>query len=348
MTETLQSDQFQRIQYLHHVCNDKELFRNLAYKKTTSNKSFYFSKKYNFTYCLVPKAGSTFWTQATATLEQGSNAVQSVIAQSRNLIHQRVDQTLGSLQRHIRSILVVRDPYSRLYSAFVDKFMLPTAVAFLTVKGRGKEYTCASDITFEKFLTFIYEDTFTGKTLNRHWAPIYSICSPCDVNVLALVKMKTFSADVKFALKQIKITDDEFDAISTGLHSRRVEWTIPSLVQGLYDGTNKAYKTNCANRTVMAERIWLILQIQGFIKSTIKFPYAVVNTEQKASNVTFLIDVILKTIKEHPLTSEESTQQRHRAIVNAYAKISKETIKEIKRIYKQDFILFDYSDVPPF
>ena len=348
MTETLQNDQFQRIQYLHDVCNDKELFLNLAYNKTTSNESFYFSKKYNFTYCKVPKAGSTFWAQAFEIFEQGSSAVQSVIPQSRNTIHKRTDRTSGSLQRHIRAILVVRDPYSRLYSAFVDKFMLPTIVALSTVKGRRKEYPCASDISFEKFLNFISEDTYTGKTLNRHWAPVYSICSPCDVNVLVLVKMKTFSTDVEFALKQIGITDDEFDAISTGLQNRRVEWTIPSLVQGLYDGTNKAYRTNCANRTVMAERIWLILQIQGFIKSTIKFPYAVVNTEQKASNVTFLIDVILKTIKEHPLTSEESKQQRHRAIVNAYAKISKETIKEIKRIYKQDFILFDYSDDPPF
>ena len=273
MTETLENDQFQRIQH-HNACNDKDLFLNTAYRKTTSKSSFYFSKKYNVTYCKVPKAGSTFWTQVFETLKQGSNAIQSVLAKSRNLIHRRADRTSGSLQRPIRSILVVRDPYSRLYSAFVDKFILPTTETFSTLKGkRLKENPCTSDITFEKFLTFITEDTYAWKTLNRHWAPMYSICSPCDVNVLALVRMKMFSTDVPFALKQIGITDDEFDAISTGLKNRRVKWTIPSLVKDLYENTTHAYRGKCANRTIIAERIWLTLQIQGLIKGTIKFPF---------------------------------------------------------------------------
>ena len=58
-------------------------------------------------------------------------------------------------------------------------------------------------------------------------------------------------------------------------------------------------------------------------------------------------DFILKTIKESPLTADESKEQRNRYLVNAFNKIDKKTIEGVQEVYKQDFVIFDYSFEPP-
>ena len=57
--------------------------------------------------------------------------------------------------------------------------------------------------------------------------------------------------------------------------------------------------------------------------------------------------VVIKIIQDHPLSSDESKRQRRHYLVKAYENIDTKTMAELKKIYEQDFILFNYSNEPP-
>ena len=353
MTEDIRQLQIQRIQYLQRACDDKELFKNVAYNRKT-RMIYYYTSRYDFSYCKVPKVGCTFWTQVFTILRKGSNASKDIVGLKRNAVHARLGGanhiSFESKTRHkSRTVLVSRDPYSRLFSAFIDKMFLPTmyGTAVSIVKrqrtSRKRNLSCANDITFEEFLSDIIDSArVEGKSLNRHWAPIFSLCNPCDVNVLSLVKQETFSVDVEYVLKEVRIANDEFDVIYDALHDHRIETTLPGIVATVVDIAAKDAK-NCMSRMEVARRIWVSFQIQGYIKEDIPFPTNTINSNEKAKNPNFLTKVILETIEKHPMSSNDSKIQRRRALVKAYDGLSEGILDKVQKLYKQDFILFDYS-----
>ena len=77
MTEDIHQLQLQRLQHLQHACNDREVFKNVAYKGK-SHMTYYYSSGYNFSFCKVPKTGCSFWTQIFAILRKGSNASKEI------------------------------------------------------------------------------------------------------------------------------------------------------------------------------------------------------------------------------------------------------------------------------
>ena len=174
---------------------------------------YLYSSKYNFKYCKVPKVGCSFWTQAITVLNNGAAVADNVFGIPRKSVHikltspNRVKFDSNERQKS-RSVLVSRDPYSRLYSAFLDKiFLQRRGLRKLTRNNMHytDNVTCGPEITFQEFLHDILKAAFEGKQLNRHWAPIMSLCNPCNVTPFTLVKQESFSADVEFALKEIGV-----------------------------------------------------------------------------------------------------------------------------------------------
>ena len=91
------------------------------------------------------------------TFEQGH--IPKFVSRSRLAIH---SLTNGHKQKHIegiRTLSTVRDPYSRLYSAYVDKILLPN-MYFTSIRIRkmnvdasklnlNNKTLCANDISFK-------------------------------------------------------------------------------------------------------------------------------------------------------------------------------------------------------
>ena len=360
ITEATRQLQFKRLHHLQHACSDKDLFKHAIYKKK-SNIVLHYSSRYNVTFCNVPKAGCSFLTQVFGILRYGANASDEVFGMKRMDVHANVKLARANhlnasraTRRHSRSILVSRDPYSRLYSAFIDKIFLPLMyyesvnIVQKLRKVNQTNLVCAIDVTFEEFLTYIIDEARTGRYLNSHWTPIFSLCKPCDTRAFSLVKQETFAADVEYVLKEVGIADDEFNVIYDALHDHRIDTTIPSLVATVTTMTEKAKTVQqCINRNELARRIWTSFQIQGYIKDDIPFPTKTIDTNEKANSSEFLTQVILDTIKKHPMSPTEAKLQRRRALVKAYDGLSKEILDKVKILYKQDFILFDYSFEPP-
>ena len=356
MTEDIHQLQLQRLQHLQHTCNDIEVFKNVAYKGK-SHMIYYYSSGYNFSFCKVPKTGCSFWTRVFAILRKGSNASKKIFSFKRSAVHKLLGGAdhinfESDARRNSRIVLVSRDPYSRLFSAFIDKMFLPlmygTAVGIAKRQrtSQNRNVSCANDITFEEFLSDIVDRARLGKSLDRHWAPIVSLCNPCDVNPLSLVKQETFSADVVYVLKEVGIANDEFDVIYEALHDHRIDKTIPGIVATV-TSRGKGGVRSCMDRIEVARRIWVSFQIQGFIKEDIPFPTHIINSTEKAKNFKFLTNVILETIKKQSISPNDAKIQRRRALVRAFDDLSNDILDKVKQLYKQDFILFDYSFEPP-
>ena len=120
------------------------------------------------------------------------------------------------------------------------------------------------------------------------------------------MKQESFSTDVEFVLQEIRIASDEFEVIHDALHDHRIEATVPGIIQ-----TVLSRKPQCKTKLDVARELWLSFQIQGYIKDDISFPDKFINSDESV-NREFLTDLIMNTIRENALTTEESKQQRHR------------------------------------
>ena len=299
----------------------------------------------------MPKVGGTFWTQAFILLQNNARTSEAVFSMNRMKLHNKLGKAISvafksEARRNSCTVLISRHPYSRLFSAFIDKMFLPElypeAVGIIQRQRKTKS-SCANDITFEEFLNDIIENVRKRKILNVHWVPIDNLCHPCDVNAFAIVKLETFTADVEYVLKEVGIADNEFKVINGALHDHRLETSIPGLVKEV----THVDVERCMDGIEVARRISKAFQIQGHIYDGIPFPTKTIDTSEKARNPEFLTNVILETIKKHPMSHNEATLQRRRALVKAFGGVGKDILDEVKELYKQDFILFDYSTKPP-
>lgn len=115
------------------------------------------------------------------------------------------------------SLLVVREPFVRLLSAYRDKLEYITPPYYrklartIVVKYRDKATKVIDHIesfgpTFYEFVAYLIEkhkqhdQTFT---YDEHWAPYHQFCSPCAVNFTVIAKVETLSRDSAYVVHEL-------------------------------------------------------------------------------------------------------------------------------------------------
>jgi len=275
----------QRIARISNYCSDpKRKEKERVYKNTymfKTQRKNYFYEKFNIAYCKVPKVGCTFMMEMFQTFEQGH--IPKFVSRSRLAIH---SLTNGHKQKHIegiRTLSTVRDPYSRLYSAYVDKILLPN-MYFTSIRIRkmnldasklnlNNKTLCANDISFQQFLDFIVTTAQSTVRMNSHWAPINEICHFCETNNYMIIQQETFGDDVMDFMTSLNVSADEFQAVKQLMTTKRIAATIPGIVDVVLkkQHTTKEIKA-CLSRTDVLKKLWLSFQIQGYISEQEPFP----------------------------------------------------------------------------
>lgn len=146
------------------------------------------------TVCLPPKAGTTNWQNALASLQNKSG---------RDLIPrlQKSDYKNASdiSERTDLMVLNGRNPFSRLLSAWRDKFATNASPS------RQKIFLPAMDIfdhpipdgfvrSFESFIEYLGANPSVFAQ-NRHWQPIYYLCSPCHFKYSMTTQLENIDDD---------------------------------------------------------------------------------------------------------------------------------------------------------
>lgn len=202
----------------------------------STNLTFYMYHWKNLNYCKVPKTGSTFWMQVFLTLKK-IRSVEDAFGNKRNQYHKIVmnkTSTLHPVSSNDVIFHVTRNPYSRLYSAYIDKIYLP---AFWNLtqeinEKNGKE--CSRSVRFGEFLEYIMKE----EVQNRHWQPVSKLFGSCRIPHNVISKQETFNSDVRFILNQLFISGLLKQALLNNLQ-KKTYWKFHKKNRSIHDRTGE-------------------------------------------------------------------------------------------------------------
>ncbi|CAL4171126.1 unnamed protein product [Meganyctiphanes norvegica] len=141
-------------------------------------------------------------------------------------------EAIQQLQEFDR-IILVRDPFARIASAYRDKIRrrkMPGLNRHIVSSYRRLEDKSKGDLpTFEEFVRYLVDHTPTDDSIaekrshrtDRHWFHYYANCAICDIHYNIIAKMETIQEDTRY----IK---DKFNLV------------IPDLTWNNHHGTNSS------------------------------------------------------------------------------------------------------------
>ena len=109
--------------------------------------------------------------------------------------------------------LVVRDPYERILSAYLDKFVNRDP-EFLDIYGKmanklrkeSKMTTPSaidSPLSFSDLVDIIISEYNAGNRLDQHWDTYDKLCQTCNVKFDYIAKFDTYSTDSQYLIKRM-------------------------------------------------------------------------------------------------------------------------------------------------
>ncbi|XP_025092475.1 uncharacterized protein LOC112563012 [Pomacea canaliculata] len=306
-------------------------------------------------YCFVPKAGCTFWIRVFSFLNNftgDAGRVQSPWELKRYPVHnnphshgQKWEAVVQEVQDYMR-FLFVRHPFSRLWSAYLDKLYLPDfwlevgvpAVAQLrNSSATAKAKRCGSDVTFREFLEYSLEEK------EPHWDPIFKRCDPCIYRPTVIGNIETFERDSLFLLRRmglewvLKHVDQQ----------AQVEQELSTLIVYNFDLLHsRTYYQGCLDDDGMARRLWATFQMNGYIPNDANYfpPFANGTVANDAFFVDSFLKQVLDTVRKAYNRKDELKEQKRRALHDAFDAVSNTLLEKLLAKYELDLLLFGFNE----
>ncbi|XP_076455143.1 carbohydrate sulfotransferase 11-like [Babylonia areolata] len=313
-------------------------------------------------YCVVPKAGCTFWIRIFRFLnnDTGGATVRTPFDISRTLAHDssRRRMKMHRLQRagdrHVvlgedsTRFMFTRDPYSRVWSAFLDKLLLPDywgSVGKMIVARRSNSsassLSCGNDVTFEEFLEFIVDQSERrgSGSLDGHWRPIQYVCDPCQFKPFFIGKQETFMKDARAILEHFGLQNllDGYDVITY----RRDEVVI--LTDYNFEHLHSLSARNCTTPLQLAQRLWAAFKLNGLLppssNSSVLQGLHVINRD------TFK-RLVYREQETHWEELQLASVHRRAAMSEHYRALPLALRERFVSVYQKDFEYFGYEKRP--
>ncbi|XP_052237477.1 uncharacterized protein LOC127848856 isoform X3 [Dreissena polymorpha] len=326
-----------RSRHLNTTCLNNDLLNATTREKKA--KVLFLSKVYNVACCKVPN-------------DNGVEFDKKLLGENRGTIH-KGQYTIFSSFKYVKSkkyptIIPARDPYYRLFSAFIDKIYLPVRLnynyAILSIQNKT---VCPTDVSFQDFLQWIVNQTKAGKTLDVHWAPIHSHCGSCELNAHYIVKLETFAIDIDIVLQKLNVSSAKYNYIMQTLEGKGTQSSLPGIVAAIFDHSSGSNVRRCMPWVEVTRKIWRSFQIQGYIREDRRYPQGTFDSIGDNLTPSLVSDLILAEIFKFSMSSEERQIQRENALRRAYEGVRKDVVDAIKDVYALDFSLYGYSNLPP-
>ncbi|XP_063425504.1 carbohydrate sulfotransferase 11-like [Mytilus trossulus] len=298
-------------------------------------------------FCRVPKGASTFWTRLLVCLERDIwkplfvfKPKDDSVTVKHNFNNLSVQKTY-ELVKNTKNLMLSRNPFSRVFSFYVDKLFSPNPFFWndlgigITKRSRGIA-TCGHDVAFKEFVDYIIN---TPSSLREyHVMPTNDICRPCKIHYSFIGKMENFENDVFRILKEIGA--ESYPYFSENFKKEYTSDAIHDIVQAYFAYRMESDK--CIDRHTGIKRVWLKLQIRGFVSQTIPVPF----TPKESQTLTFsqLLDTILKA--RDVSFNEDLRDQKATFFKDAYSSVPLDTMTKLQKVYKEDFLIFNYESFP--
>lgn len=263
-------------------------------------------------------------------------------------------ETIDSFLKRSTNFLFVRDPFSRLFSAYVDKLLAPnpefwdTWGLFAIQKHRTdpeeKSQRCGHDVTFAEFLKFVLDLDLSAVDADPHLRPIFELCRPCDVNYSVIGFMGTFQRDVVYLSSLLNVTESQIEFYKMADDTRSD--ALQDSMMGAF--TEWAHRlSTCVSKGEIIRRIWRKLQIRGFISTRINFSPKMLKESVEYLEAEDFLRVLAKAVQSST-DKDELYRQKMAAIDSAYKTVDLDTLNKIVHLYAADFRAFGFNERPKF
>jgi len=227
---------------------------------------YFINKEHSLVWCNVFKSASTSWMYILNVLAgykpkflKKTKKVPLMLARAKypRPSKELLKEVLSL--RNVTSLIIGRNPFERLVSAYRDKIYGALPGTFHDKMRRtithtyrnvnvpkGKKLPAGFIPTFKEFVRYIVDENFKQNTPEMHWAPVYSFCNPCQVNFNSIAKFETLSDDTDFILKKINAADVDIEkknSAKDGKSSHEVTRTyLRELTKNLYTQLVDVYR----------------------------------------------------------------------------------------------------------
>lgn len=268
-----------------------------------------------------------------------------------------VNFTVEEMQEIINishSFVFVRDPYTRLFSGWLDKFYSPNHYYWTTNGPRivaterlsylnltENPVTCVSDISFEEFISFINKQIYSKSCIDGHFSPNHHHCLPCKIPLDYIGKYETFKEDTMYLLEKFnqsnKVTFDGFeeDAVWDAIRDSS-DW--------VFSEKEKIESCNVTFHCALF-KLWNRMQSRGIISKKIDFPFKTFEEVQNITEEEFT-GLLVKANRESD--PDETKNNRMEALQQAYKSLPIKLQKRFIKNFEIDFAMFEYDSHPSY
>ena len=313
-------------------------------------------------YCPMEKVGTTFWRRVLYMLTAPDGKrfknpydvpIDKALKSDRLYTVSLRTVTQGFLKSNSFNFLVVRDPFSRLLSAFVDKLVPPNpyywkafgskAITAFRKNASVRSKLYGHDVTFPEFVKHVTTSEKTGRNLDVHYISTFSSCKPCETNYNYIGKMETFKNDALFILNKVGMNSTvEFLSEGDTFRDLTTDDAITDSIYSPFSWRKKILQVISWDKAL--RRIWLKLQMRGIIALSETFDFYV--TAGDIANIT-AEQFVEKARKAHVQSKpDELKQQKHEVIREAFMMLHLDDLVAFRNTYKYDFQLYGYDASP--
>ena len=243
-----------RVALVRDTC---DIYRNSKTVKNLSPTTYYYliaDDTHRVVYCYVPKVACSSLkylmenTTSKRPIKMNLGVHDPNLMRSAGLIQMSDIKNATERQyklEHYKTILVVRNPFERLYSAYVDKFInaygdYGTFKPYRDVTKKLfpdiKPTNGGLFITFEQFLKMVILakttdlDYLAVPRRDQHWKTINQLCSPCQVRYDFILKLHMLNHEKELILPLFNATDLPHMNTATSHKKNVFKVTIPDIM----------------------------------------------------------------------------------------------------------------------
>ena len=244
-----------------------------------------------------------------------------------------------------KSFVIVREPYGRLVSAYVDKIHTRSVwwdwygkYIIETFRYRAS-YTskhCGSDVSFPEFVSYFIHSVETGIKANPHWGPIHHHCQFCLYDYDYYVHLETLISDMEYIYKSVNET------MKSSMEDE--EWTTRNKAEDVMDQRDGHKFQHCQSSCSMIERVWRSFHNRGLVAPDVKMPL----TGGQCDSITKreFQDLSWKSHLDS-VDRIDKGKQRRDAMVELYLQVPLLDRLKVRDIFMTDFELHGYESTPP-
>ena len=307
-------------------------------------------------YCPVEKIGTTFWRRVfyMFSYNHAQDKLPFDIPEetAQEEVKARFSKSYStSFPADYFSFMFVRNPFSRLLSAFVDKIVAPNPFywknfgALAVNKYRqnvNKSAVRGHDITFSEFVRLATDMESTNMYKDPHLKSIGMSCHPCHHNYSYIGRMENFKEDALYVLRKMEAKPDTINTLENQWDTLTTKASLEVNID--YWFGSKVSITKYISWEKALHRFWLYMQMRGLIEKRLPLNVTKENLDRISAKD------FEQLVKKANIASNkaELSKQKRDVKLEAFASVEPSLLKKFAQVFRKDFELYGYDASPSY